>query len=65
MKIKSKDFCVPEGERVDLKKWPTNNANDFASALMTRKRTCNYGWAQHLSCLQYYPRSSGRRRRQL
>ena len=23
MKIKSKDFCVKEGEQVDLKKWPT------------------------------------------
>ncbi len=23
MKIKSKDFCVQEGEQVDLKKWPT------------------------------------------
>jgi len=23
MKIKSKDFCVEEGEKVDLKKWPT------------------------------------------
>ena len=23
MKIKSKDFQVQEGERVDLKKWPT------------------------------------------
>ena len=23
MKIKSKDFCVPEGEQVELKKWPT------------------------------------------
>lgn len=23
MKIKSEDFCVPEGDEVDLKKWPT------------------------------------------
>lgn len=31
MKIRSKDFCVPEGDDVDLGKWPTKTAPVYAS----------------------------------
>lgn len=38
MKIKSKDFCVQEGEQVDLKKWPTRVKPVYKSKKKYKKR---------------------------
>lgn len=43
MKIKSKDFCVPAGEKVNLKKWPTRVKPVYKSKSITKctlKNTC-------------------------
>jgi PPK2 family polyphosphate:nucleotide phosphotransferase len=37
MKIKSKDFCVQEGEQVDLKKWPTRVKSAYKSKKKYKK----------------------------
>jgi PPK2 family polyphosphate:nucleotide phosphotransferase len=50
MKISSKDFCVGEGDKVDLRKWPTNVKRVYKSKAQYKKLLKEH--VAHLSSLQ-------------
>lgn len=58
MKIKSKDFCVQEGEPVDLKKWPTRVKPAYKSKKEYNK--CLEEHVEELSALQHVHYASNR-----
>ena len=58
MKIHIKDFCVPEGEKVDLKKWPTDVKPVYKSKEHYKEKLDEH--IAKLSALQQLHYASGR-----
>jgi hypothetical protein len=55
MKIHSKDFCVQEGEQVDLKKWPTLVKPAYKSKKKYKKYLKKYGSSTFQMELNRFP----------